>query len=169
MNRRFAILIIGLASLLLCGPGGHMGIFAQEKTEPWEIQFAYSPKEKPILDPRIALRPNAAQAIFLHLKNPSPVAKKNLSLALVRTAPDGKSQVLAEAVIDKIAGSQLAAIKWKPVQLPKDQLPKDQQPKDQPPIKDKEDAGEVKFFSMPSLFQIWLKEGNKEVVKLDLP
>src|SRR5262249_14757543 len=137
---------------------------AQDKNEPWEIQIAYGPNENPKEFPRVALRPNVAQALFLHLKNPAALARKNLDLSLVRIAADGKTQVLGLATIEKIPGNQMELIKWKPLPPPKDQPPsKAIEGKEAKPPE------ELAFFGLPFQFQIWLKEGNKDLVKLDLP
>ncbi|MCI0380001.1 MAG: hypothetical protein L0215_20660 [Gemmataceae bacterium] len=146
----FGRILVGVGVLAVAA-GTLSPVSAQEKK--WEVLIAYGKDDKPADFPRIALRPNVEQPVFLFLKHPGPLAKKNVAVKLVRVAPSKNTQIIGETIIEKISANQVEPLKLKPIPPPKDEKPKEADPKDQGP---------------PFELQLWITEGKNDY-KLFLP
>jgi hypothetical protein len=149
--------LLTASTVLVLGLAAEQAAQAQGP-KPWEILVAYGPITKPTAAARIALRPNVVQPVFIYLKNTGPLPKKNLDMMLVRVDSPGKIRVLANGKVEKVAANQTELVKFKP--LPAPAPPKNGNPPAAPAA-----VNEVPPFQ----FQLWVAEGGKDAVKLDLP
>jgi hypothetical protein len=145
---------------MLCGLGLALPTpaLAQGKQQPLEILVAYDALARPKASPRIALRPNVTQPVFLYLKNTGPLVKKNLDIMLVRLGNQGKVRILSNSRMEKIGANQTELVRFKPSAAPgKDGAPG----KGEPAL--------VGAEGPPFHYQLWVSEGDKETLKMELP
>jgi hypothetical protein len=142
----------GLPLVLLAAFATAPTVLGQGKSGPWEVLIAYDAAAAPKASPRIALRPNVTQPVYVYLRNTGPVDKKNVGVTLVRLGKQGAEERIGQAKIDKLGGKKLEMVRLKPEPPPKVPVPA-------PPAAD----------GPPFLFQLLIQEAGKEAVRLPLP